>query len=148
MYSGVQSHEHEVVKLGPISMGERLRIGGDISSDDDMDEPTPSPPPSSPKRSHKRRVLPPRSIDSSEALAYCIFNSSVSVAWQLTITGKRYLVCMLLLLIERCGENLCLWEAPGSASFDGPGCLTCTLALWLSTNSRKHRRLFMLQQYQ
>ena len=67
-YSGLQSHEHEVVKLGPISMGERLRIGGDISSDDDMDEPTPSPPPSSPKRSHKRRVLPPRSIDSSKLL--------------------------------------------------------------------------------
>ena len=63
---GVQSHEREVVKLGPISMGERLRIGGDVSSDDDMDEATPSPPPSSPKRSHKRRVLPPRSIDSSE----------------------------------------------------------------------------------
>ena len=55
-----------MVKLGPISMGERLRIGGDVSSDEDMDEATPSPPPGSPKRSHKRRVLPPRSIDSSE----------------------------------------------------------------------------------
>ena len=68
MLCGTQSREHEVVKLGPISMGERLRIGGDVSSDDDMDEPTPSPPPSSPKRSHKRRVLPPRSIDSSKSL--------------------------------------------------------------------------------
>ena len=65
-----------MVKLGPISMGERLRIGGDISSDDDMDEPTPSPPPSSPKRSHKRRVLPPRSIDSSEPLASLKFQVS------------------------------------------------------------------------
>ena len=62
----MQSNHREVVNLGPISMGERLRIGGDISSDDDMDEATPSPAPSSPKRSHKRRVLPPRSLDDSE----------------------------------------------------------------------------------
>ena len=62
----LQGHEREVIKLGPISMGERLRIGGDVSSDDDMDEATPSPPPGSPKRSHKRRVLPPRSLDNSE----------------------------------------------------------------------------------
>lgn len=62
---GLQGHEREVIKLGPISMGERLRIGGDVSSDDDMDEATPSPPPGSPKRSHKRRVLPPRSLDNS-----------------------------------------------------------------------------------
>ena len=55
------------MKLGPISMGERLRIGGDVSSDDDMEEGgTPSPPPGSPKRSHKRRVLPPRSLENSE----------------------------------------------------------------------------------
>lgn len=67
-----QGHEREVVKLGPISMGERLRIGGDVSSDDDMDEGTPSPPPGSPKRSHKRRVLPPRSIDSSAHPPACV----------------------------------------------------------------------------
>lgn len=55
------------MELGPISMGERLRIGGDVSSDDDMEEGgTPSPPPGSPKRSHKRRVLPPRSLENSE----------------------------------------------------------------------------------
>lgn len=65
-HAAVQSNHREVVSLGPISMGERLRIGGDISSDDDMDEATPSPAPSSPKRSHKRRVLPPRSLDDSE----------------------------------------------------------------------------------
>lgn len=67
-HAAAQSNHREVVSLGPISMGERLRIGGDISSDEDMDEATPSPAPSSPKRSHKRRVLPPRSLNDSEFL--------------------------------------------------------------------------------
>jgi hypothetical protein len=69
----VQSNHREVVNLGPISMGERLRIGGDISSDEDMDEATPSPAPSSPKRSHKRRVLPPRSLNDSELFTLSSF---------------------------------------------------------------------------
>lgn len=58
----LQKHEPEVVKLGPISMGERLRIGGDYDSDEDADEasPTPTPPPPQPaKRPYKRKTAEP-----------------------------------------------------------------------------------------
>lgn len=53
----LQKHEPEVIKLGPISMGERLRIGGDFDSDEEADEATPTPtPPQPPKRQYKRKT--------------------------------------------------------------------------------------------
>ncbi len=54
----MQKHEPEVVKLGPISMGERLRIGADFDSDEEADvaTPAPTPPPQQPKRQYKRKT--------------------------------------------------------------------------------------------
>ena len=90
----MQSNHREVVNLGPISMGERLRIGGDISSDDDIDEATPSPAPSSSKRSHKRRVLPPRSLDDSE-LFHAFLILIVTLLCQIRIVSSDFCACLL-----------------------------------------------------
>ena len=99
-HEAVQSNHREVVNLGPISMGERLRIGGDISSDEDMDEATPSPAPSSPKRSHKRRVLPPRSADNSEFFhAFLILIVKLLCQVQILSSGFAYASCMVVSLL-------------------------------------------------
>lgn len=56
----LQKHEPGVIKLGPISMGERLRIGGDLDSDEEAEDATPSPLPAAQpqlvKRQYKRKT--------------------------------------------------------------------------------------------
>lgn len=58
-FLGSQSRESGVIKLGPISMGDRLRIGADFDSEEDSEDesPTPSPPPQ--KRQYKRKTAAP-----------------------------------------------------------------------------------------
>ncbi|BDA42391.1 probable lysine-specific demethylase JMJ703 at N-terminal half [Coccomyxa sp. Obi] len=60
-----QKHEPGVIKLGPISMGQRLRIGGDVDSDEEAEDATPSPLPAAQpqlvKRQYKRKT-----VDASE----------------------------------------------------------------------------------
>lgn len=50
-----------MIKLGPISMGERLRIGGDMDSDEEAEDATPSPLPAAQpqlvKRQYKRKTV-------------------------------------------------------------------------------------------
>ena len=57
----LQKHAPGVVKLGPISMGERLRIGGDVDSEVEAEDATPSPLPAAQphlvKRQYKRKTV-------------------------------------------------------------------------------------------
>jgi hypothetical protein len=50
----LQSHEPGIIKLGPISMGDRLRIGADFTSDEESEEGSPTPPPQ--KRHYKHKA--------------------------------------------------------------------------------------------